>query len=123
MLTIKAYVSNSKIHRMGCFTDVDIKKDTIVWMYSVEETYDKPISYLEKWGWFDSLIDMYVYPMDCARYINHTEDANTYEDNGMMKAKRDIKAGEEITENYKDYMSEHDIQKHLGGIIKKKETL
>jgi SET domain-containing protein len=52
---------------------------------------------------------MYCFASDDARYFNHSDDPNSLsayyegEDECVTKAIRDIKPGEEITDNYQVY--------------------
>lgn len=81
MLLINAETGVSSIHGMGLFTLQDIPIGTKIWEYvpiHPQEQKDLP------------LVDK----------VNHSEDYNI---NFNFRACRDIKSGEEITINYKDF--------------------
>ena len=116
-MTIPTFVAESKIHGMGVFTAVDIKKDTIVWQFN--PMVDQKFSYDEYFGILNSLTygncnkiksltyrenNRWVLCGDNAKFFNHSETPNCKDGIGLSYtiADRDIKAGEELTANYKD---------------------
>lgn len=114
MLIPHTFVKESPIHGVGCFTKSDIPKDTLVWKFSdcfdlkinIENAYGLWKECLEYYGWRE---DGYqIFCLDNAKYINHSKDANLVLDKetGNLVAARDIKAGEELTENYREVYEE-----------------
>ena len=116
MLYVKSIVKESPIHGVGCFADQDISKGDLVWMFN-----DKTDKYLFKhtahglwkqcldhYGWKEG--DYHIICFDNAMYVNHSEDANLMmnPETGNLHANRDIKKGEELTENYKEVYGECD---------------
>lgn len=114
MLMVKTKVSDSKIHGIGLFADQDILKGQIIWKF--EETscdvysldaFQAMCAQLS----LESIIELmhYSYIKDHrvfhirsdAKHINHSIRPNIgFLDWTTEVAKKDIKAGEEILENY-----------------------
>jgi SET domain-containing protein len=122
MMTIPTFVSESKIHGMGIFSAVDIKKDTIVWQFNpiVDQKFSDNeflemcdhMSYeneqkIRSWSYFEG--NTWILCGDGAKFFNHSDTPNCKDEIGSPQtvACRDIKAGEEFTANYKD-LDEHD---------------
>ena len=101
MITDKVEKRKSKIHGFGLFARQDIKKGEII---SIETNFiKKPITEpLDKeWKTYSYRYnDFYILPLDNGRFINHSSNPNVIE---AMIAARDIKAGEELTEDYSSY--------------------
>lgn len=96
-------VKKSKIEGFGVFALHNFKKGEIVikWDISHQLTPEqiKEIPKEEK-KYIAYLNGKYILMQPPARYINHSCDANTYANNFCDIAKRDIKKGEEITDDY-----------------------
>ena len=96
-------VKDSKIQGKGVFATRDFKKGEIVLDWSdspilTQEQIDKVPEEEKKYiyyGW-----DKQVLVKSPARFVNHSCDPNTIIHNFYGIAKRDIKKGEEITEDY-----------------------
>lgn len=119
MLIIPTYIASSKIHGMGVFTNVDVKKDTVVWEFNdavdqkfSDTEFNRMVGWLSKenadkfrsWTYYENGIWMLC--GDNAKFFNHSEnDPTTQERHGIMytTAKRDLKVGDELTCNYKDF--------------------
>ena len=115
MIRVPTYVSPSPINGLGLFATEDIKKGALVW--SFEENFDHRYTeleynalsqgvkdYMEFYGYKYSKDGFYYLPVDNDRFVNHAEDANTYDgDDGNIYASRDIVSGEEITLNYTEF--------------------
>ncbi|HET8729290.1 MAG TPA: SET domain-containing protein-lysine N-methyltransferase [Alphaproteobacteria bacterium] len=113
MLLVKTYVAPSPIHGLGLFAAESIPKDTRIWEF--HPAFDRFIAPEE----FESLpppaqafLQVYAYPWpkggdillfsaDNGRFSNHSDDANTVEREPYAYAARDIRAGEEITSDYR----------------------
>lgn len=122
MMTIPTFVALSQIHGMGLFTYVDIHKGDTVWIFDdlVDQKFTE-YEFLEMceycsyenykkfhaWAYFEK--DVWILCGDNAKFFNHSDTPNIKETNGVMYsvAERDIKRGEELTCNYKDF-DEHD---------------
>lgn len=115
MLLVKTHVGKSTIHGLGLFAAEDIPPDTMIWEYSIH--IDGLISitdmnllpevarnHVKKAGWVYD-VDYWVLLGDDARFINHSDNPNTYttRDLGPVRASRMIRSGEELLEDYKVY--------------------
>ncbi len=115
MLLVKTKIGESCIHGLGLLADQDIKQGTVIWKFAPnldlvltkewlkdydEEVANRLLDYCYR------VDDKYILCCDNARFINHSSKANTI-DNSKLEAeviaKKDIKAGEEITSNYADF--------------------
>jgi SET domain-containing protein len=125
MLKILVKVEESPIHGKGLFTDENIPKGKIVWIYT--DGHDIKISpkefnnlpkitqkKLEEIGYLSPWSKQWVYPPknDPAQYTNHSKDNNLkakFDENVSTEpyfiANRDIKKGEELTNNYYEFDS------------------
>lgn len=123
MYLIKVTAKKSSIHGKGCFTLEDIKSDDIVWKF--DPNHDRTLTRAE----FDALSDKnkkeirrvayiskhtnrWVYPPanDPALFTNHSKENNlsavfndSISEEPFFVANRDIKAGEELTNNYTEF--------------------
>ena len=115
MLLVKTKIGPSPIHGIGLFADEDISKGTVVWTFNSaidkvltdQEIKNLPIHVQE-------FIDIYSFSDkgkhilcgDFGMFVNHSDTPNlgsTLEDSF---AARDIRKGEEITDDYKSYDEE-----------------
>lgn len=113
MLLVKTYLDSSTIQGLGLFAGEDISAGEMIWtfapgfdrIYSCEE-YDalpEPARiFIEKYGYWSN--GKIFFTADFDRHTNHSDNPNTYmAESGDMIAKRDIRRGEEITSNYRDF--------------------
>ena len=112
MLLVKTYVDKSSIHGHGVFAAEFIRKETKIWRFveGVDRFYSpkefarlpKPArDYIKSYGYrVDGEI---LFTVDNDHYINHSDDPNTYLKNGYAIACRDIRKGEEITNDYREF--------------------
>lgn len=116
MLLVPTTVRQSPIHGLGLFAEEDIPAGTILWRF--EPLVDRVIpeaeldrlpghvaSYIEVYSEFFPELGVLVLSGDNDRYTNHSDDPNTEVilPNGPeahVRARRDIRAGEEITCDY-----------------------
>jgi SET domain-containing protein len=120
MLLVKTRLGMSPIEGIGVFADEFIAKGTPTWKFTpgldqllsreVVEAIAEPMkSALLRYSYLDRKTGLYIYCLDNARFVNHSDDANTkgdYPDNdifGRDIATRDIQPGEEITCNYAEF--------------------
>ncbi len=114
MLLVRARVGVSKIHGFGIIAHEFIPKGTVTWrlvpgfdvILSEEEVQNLPQSVQEQvrhYAFFHPQLKMHVLCSDDARFTNHSDDANEHFCGDYSVALRDIYAGEELTENYKEY--------------------
>ena len=78
----------------------------------LEEKEKQEILY---WGYFDEDKRRYCVDFDNTKFINHSKDGNITQEHGhhsmYLIAKRDIKVGEELTQNYLEFESKEDFEK------------
>lgn len=112
MLLVKTYLDKSLIHGIGVFAGAFIRKGTRIWTfvegfdrsYSPKEFARLPKSardYLKSYGYrADGEV---LFTVDNDHYINHSDHANTQWRDGYSVATRNIRKGEEITNDYSEF--------------------
>ena len=112
MLLIKTYLRKSKIHGLGVFAGEPIRKGTKIWRfvegfdrcYSLKQfaRLPKPArDFLKSYGYrVDGEV---LFTVDNDRHMNHSEKPNTYLKSGYVIARRTIRKGEEITNDYREF--------------------
>jgi len=122
MFIISTYIAKSEIEGVGVFTAEDIKKGQPISKFEPEfdrlvpvEIYENAPMYLK------SFLDRYAFPhperpdclvfeVDNSRFMNHSDTPNTdYSDFSSGVALRDIKAGEELTCDYKGFFAGYEL--------------
>jgi len=112
MLLVKTYLDKSPIHGIGVFAAESIRKDTKIWRFV--EGFDRAYTpkefaklpkpardYLKDYGYrVDGEI---LFTVDHDHYINHSDNPNTYLKAGYTIARRNIRKGEEITNDYREF--------------------
>ena len=112
MLLVKTYLGKSRIHCIGVFAGEFIRKDTKMWrfVYGFDRYYTrKRLAKLPKpakdyirlhgYQWGNEIL----LSMDYDTFMNHSENPNTYFHNGYVLARRNIRKGEEITNDYRAF--------------------
>lgn len=124
MLLVQTTLGLSPIEGMGVFAAEFIPKGKPTWrfMHGLDQilsmdlvmTMQEPIrSGLQRYSYLDRKTGLYIYCLDNARFVNHSDTPNTegqYPTNdpfGQDVATRDIQIGEELTCNYRDFDLEH----------------
>ncbi|MFH0846093.1 MAG: SET domain-containing protein [Patescibacteria group bacterium] len=117
MLIKKTEIKISDIHGLGLFAKEDIKKGEVV-IEKTTEGLDLSLTegefsklkkheqdYIKHYGFKFKLTGTYYLTFDNTRFINHSGDGNITlnEKDITVVAKRDIKNGEEITQNYNEF--------------------
>lgn len=119
MLCVKTKVLPSDIHGLGLFADEFIPKGTLIWKFlpgfdqrfTSEQVMAFPTivhQYLARHASFRKS-NLYLLCADEGNYFNHSDNPNVHslKKEGELEmpvyALRDIKAGEELTENYDEY--------------------
>lgn len=120
MLTVKTFLLPSSIHGKGVFAAEPIPRGTVVWRFAPAEDLllTEPPSlgptaetYLRHFAFFDAGRGGFVVCGDNAKWMNHSDDANTtavFEGTNPRVydrdvAVRDIHPGEEITCDYRAF--------------------
>jgi len=110
MLLVKTYVDKSAVHGLGVFAGEYIRKGTKVWRFV--ENYDRFYSpkqfaalpkpardHIQRYGYrVDGEILLTV---DHDHHMNHSPNANTCWRTDHIVASRNIRKGEEITNDYR----------------------
>jgi uncharacterized protein len=117
MLYVKARVGISDIHGLGLFATDFIPKDTVIWRFQVG--FDIDISEQEfsrlsapaqaqvrHYAYFSNVTRRYHLSSDDDRFTNHSNTPNIRFIEGCSRAMRDIQAGEELTNDYRDFDAE-----------------
>ena len=112
MLLIKTYLDKSAIHGLGVFAGQFIRKGTKIWRFV--EGFDRAYSpqqlarlpkpardYIRFHGYRVDGEIILTGDHDC--HMNHSDDANTYLHNGYAIARRNIRKGAEITNDYREF--------------------
>lgn len=120
MLTVKTYLSPSKIEGLGLFAGEDIKKDDVTWKYtpgfdleySQEELEKMPEmlqDYIKTYAALSMVSNKYILGSDDVKFTNHSPDPNLEsvqiegEREKIARAKKDIRKGEEMTIDYRGF--------------------
>ena len=126
MIHIKYTLDRSDKHGIGLFAGQDIQKGQIIYTVSplldmniTEEQFDS-LDEREKqeilwWGFFDEPFQKWHVDFDVSKFINHSFEATLTQDpehdEASLVATRDIKAREELTQNYLEFESEEDLKR------------
>ena len=126
MIHIAYKLKSSGLHGVGLFADEDIKKGQLVYTASplldlniTQEQFDR-LDQKEKdevlwWGFFDQPSKMWHVDFDVSKFINHSSDATVTQDENhdeaYLIAVRDIKSGEELTQNYLEFETQEDLER------------
>lgn len=126
MIHIKYNLDKSGIHGIGLFTDEDVKKGTLVYTASPlldvnisKEQFDsldeKEQKEIQWWGFWDESNNVWHVDFDVSKFINHSFDPTLQQDpnttDAYLTTTRDVKAGEELTQNYLEFESKEDLKK------------
>jgi len=120
MLYVKTDIKPSSIHGIGHFASEDIPKGTLISKFKagfdlfVTEAQYKALpqtaqTFLNHFGYWSDELDGYVCLADNHRFTNHSPTPNIGTvgairgDDGNDIALRDIKAGEELTVDYRTF--------------------
>ena len=117
-------LDKSSKHGIGLFTNQEIEKGQLVYTASplldvnisqaefdsLEESEQQEIKY---WGFFDEDNKVWHVDFDVSKFINHSKDSTVTQDDdykdAYLVAVRDIKKGEELTQNYLEFETEQDL--------------
>jgi hypothetical protein len=113
MFIVSTYVAPSGIHGMGCFAGEDLKIGQPIWRFARGLDLVIPFEVIaESPKAFREYLDMYAYispqveggmvlSCDHAKFLNHSEEANTIIDGETTFARSDIAKGTELTCDYR----------------------
>ncbi len=126
MIHIKYKLNKSKIHGIGLFTEEDLKKGQLVYTASPlldvnisREQFDsldeKEKREIRCWGFWDKPNNVWHSDFDNTKFVNHsfnpTLTQNPKYKDAYLVATRDVKAGEELTQNYLEFESKEDLRR------------
>ena len=126
MIHIKYKLDKSAYHGIGLFTDEDLPKGKLIYTPSplldvnlsqeqFDSLSDKEKEEVKWWGYFYESSQKWHVDFDVSHFINHSDNANITQDQGHTDAYlitvRDIKSGEELTQNYLEFESEADLRR------------
>jgi len=126
MIHIEYKLKASEVHGIGFFTDEDLVKGQLI--YTASTLLDVNISQVEfssldpkeqyevlYWGFWDKSNNVWHVDFDNSKFINHSYKATLTQDeehgDAYLVATRDIKKGEELTQNYLEFESVDDLAK------------
>lgn len=136
MITVKTKIASSNIHGTGLFADQDIPKGTVVWKFTpgfdLRFTKEQILGfpellqiYIYKYCWKSKKSGLYCFSSDNGKYFNHSDNPNVLsaynkdDEEVTTTAIKDIKCGDEITDNYSSFESEKDEDNVLEYISKR----
>ncbi len=126
MIHIKYKLDKSEHHGVGMFADENIPAGTLIYTQSplldvnlTPEQFDsldeKERREIQYWGFFDEPSQKWHVDFDVTHFINHSYEAIVTQDKNFTEAHlvaaRDIKKGEELTQNYLEFEAEKDLKK------------
>lgn len=126
MMHIKYTLGPSALHGIGLFAGEDLAKGQLVYTASplldvnLTEAEFESLAEREKeevrwWGFFDEPTQKWHVDFDVSKFINHADDATLSQDPGhteaYLVATQDVKAGEELTQDYREFEGEEDLKK------------
>ena len=124
MIHVKYKLKGSGLHGVGLFIDESVERGGLIYTASplldlniTQEQFDlldqKEKDELLWWGFFDQPSQMWHVDFDVTKFINHSYEANVTQrddhDEAYLIASRDIKAGEELTQNYLEFETQDDL--------------
>jgi SET domain-containing protein len=123
MLRVPTRLGPSAIHGLGLFAVEPIKAGALVWDFDAPIDQSIPVAGLDKLApWVRKYIAVYGYREgdhvilcgDDARYFNHSKTPNCRSGKGTETlALRDIKVGEELTDDYEQFDDDYPLYGHL----------
>ena len=113
MLFVNARAAPSSIHGLVLFAREFIPTGALVWKFTPDFDVVIPEHVFERlpphtqeqvrhYAYFDHHQIAYVLSSDDDRFTNHADDPNTRDEGSYTYARRDIRAGEEITCDYRE---------------------
>jgi SET domain-containing protein len=124
VIHIRYTVKESGLHGIGLFSDQDIKTGALICTASpsldvdiTQEEFDAlsagEQSEIRWWGFFDRPSRKWHVDFDVTRFMNHSYDANVTQDQNHQEAyliaARDVRTGEELTQNYLEVETPEDL--------------
>jgi uncharacterized protein len=122
MLLVESFVAPSSIEGLGVFAARGVARGTLVWVldrrldrtWTLEQFRALPEAVrlnLRRYASWDDIGQFWLYCADDARFFNHADAPNCFDDNFRTTAMRDIAPGEELTCLYTRWAIEHLLEK------------
>jgi SET domain-containing protein len=126
VIHIKYKLRESKLHGIGLFTDEDLEKGQVVYTASpildtniTKEQFDlldeKEKREIRWWGFWDAPNNVWHSDFDVTRFVNHSFEPTITQDpkykDAYLVTTRDIKKGEELTQNYREFETKEDLRR------------
>lgn len=125
MMHIAYRLDRSQKHGIGLFAVEDIPKGALI--YTASPILDVNITQAQFdalapeeqrevrwWGFWVESERLWHVDFDVSRFINHSKDATVTQDPSVTDARliaaRDIRAGEELTQDYREFEGEADLR-------------
>ena len=117
-MLVRTFVGQSSIEGLGVFAGENIPKGTIVWrlnrnfdrVFSQDEFKALPqatLDNLARYCSWDETRLFWLFCVDDARFFNHADVPNVFDENLTSMAARDIPSGEELTCKYTGWALKH----------------
>ena len=125
MLHKKYRINVSDLHGVGLFSDEYIKRGEVVYTASpmldiniTQEQFDtldiREKQEIKYWGHWNEIEEKWHVDFDASRYINHSFRSNLTQgeecERLVLVATRDIRIGEELTQNYLEFENLEDLK-------------
>ncbi|MBX2866640.1 SET domain-containing protein [Candidatus Kaiserbacteria bacterium] len=126
MIHIKYKLDKSNRHGVGLFTDEDLEKGQLVYTASplldvdltqeqFDQLTDQERAEVMWWGYFDEPSQRWHVDFDVSKFINHSEEGvltqSEDHDEAYLVTTRDVRKGEELTQNYLEFENEEDLRR------------
>lgn len=126
MIHIKYKLGKSKLHGIGLFAEENLKKGQVIYtasplldvdiskqqFNSLDEKEQREIKY---WGFWDEPNNVWHVDFDNSKFINHSFEPTLTQDSkhkdAYLVTTKNIKKGEELTQNYLEFETEEDLNK------------
>jgi len=131
---VKTKLLPSAIHGLGVFADQPIRKGGVIWRFT--PTFDQKLAphqilelpkaaqiYLATYAYLSEKTRLYILPADNGRYFNHSTYPNARseyeptEEEVVTRAIRDIRLGEEITDDYSSFEDAENTDNILTNLV------
>lgn len=124
MIHIKYKLDKSLSHGIGLFADDNLKAGQLIYTPSLtldvnitqeqfDSLSDKEKDEIRWWGFKIEDEGVWHVDFDVSKFINHSYEATVTQDSrykdAYLVATRDIKAGEELTQNYLEFETQQDL--------------
>lgn len=116
MLLIDTFAGPSSIEGVGVFAAEPVRKGHRVWTLDlrIDRVFEReelenaaPLfrQFVERYAYYDASLGGFLLDGDHSRFLNHSEDSCIeFRADGDGYARRNIRAGEELTCNYAEFM-------------------